>query len=148
MLSTHYGYVLRQNGLLYGTRFVWSRYLHLSLQILSNIPQLTVVGMKHSDERVALQAVEFWSTVCEEEVELAIELQEVRFYTHRRAGSPNLDIRLQNTVKSQRPNLNSLQRSLFPRLYLSFYFCLHDKKRTRMMMSGMCPCQLAPAWLC
>lgn len=39
--------------------------------------QLTVVGMKHTDERVALQAVEFWSTVCEEEVELAIEAQEV-----------------------------------------------------------------------
>ncbi|EAU87645.1 karyopherin Kap95 [Coprinopsis cinerea okayama7 len=37
---------------------------------------LTVVGMKHPDERVALQAVEFWSTVCEEEVELAIEAQE------------------------------------------------------------------------
>lgn len=33
--------------------------------------------MKHPDERVALQAVEFWSTVCEEEVELAIEAQEV-----------------------------------------------------------------------
>ncbi|KAF5376143.1 hypothetical protein D9615_007702 [Tricholomella constricta] len=30
---------------------------------------LTVVGMKHSDERVALQAVEFWSTVCEEEAQ-------------------------------------------------------------------------------
>ena len=34
--------------------------------------------MRHSDERVALQAVEFWSTVCEEEVDLAIEAQEVR----------------------------------------------------------------------
>lgn len=33
--------------------------------------------MKHSDERVALQAVEFWSTVCEEEVDLALEAQEV-----------------------------------------------------------------------
>lgn len=33
--------------------------------------------MKHADERVALQAVEFWSTVCEEEVDLAIEAQEV-----------------------------------------------------------------------
>jgi importin subunit beta-1 len=38
--------------------------------------------MKHSDERVALQAVEFWSTVCEEEIELAVELQEVRFQSH------------------------------------------------------------------
>ncbi|KAF7297087.1 Importin N-terminal domain-containing protein [Mycena indigotica] len=41
---------------------------------------LTVVGMKHADERVALQAVEFWSTVCEEEMDLAIEAQEAREY--------------------------------------------------------------------
>ncbi|KIK64912.1 hypothetical protein GYMLUDRAFT_240267 [Collybiopsis luxurians FD-317 M1] len=41
---------------------------------------LTVVGMKHPDERVALQAVEFWSTVCEEEVELALEAQEAQDY--------------------------------------------------------------------
>ncbi|CAG7851283.1 Importin subunit beta-1 {ECO:0000250/UniProtKB:Q06142} AltName: Full=Importin-95 {ECO:0000250/UniProtKB:Q06142}; AltName: Full=Karyopherin subunit beta-1 {ECO:0000250/UniProtKB:Q06142}; AltName: Full=Karyopherin-95 {ECO:0000250/UniProtKB:Q06142} [Serendipita indica DSM 11827] len=34
---------------------------------------LTVLGMNHPDERVALQAVEFWSTVCEEEIDLAIE---------------------------------------------------------------------------
>lgn len=33
--------------------------------------------MKHADERVALQAVEFWSTVCEEERELLYETQEV-----------------------------------------------------------------------
>jgi len=33
--------------------------------------------MNHPDERVALQAVEFWSTVCEEEIELAIEAAEV-----------------------------------------------------------------------
>ncbi|CAG8433275.1 4156_t:CDS:10 [Diversispora eburnea] len=40
---------------------------------------LTVLGMKHEDERVALQAVEFWSTVCDEELELmteAVEAQE------------------------------------------------------------------------
>ncbi|KAJ7750009.1 armadillo-type protein [Mycena olivaceomarginata] len=42
--------------------------------------QLTVVGMKHPDERVALQVVEFWSTVCEEEVHLAIEAQEAQEY--------------------------------------------------------------------
>ncbi|KAL0952370.1 hypothetical protein HGRIS_006648 [Hohenbuehelia grisea] len=41
---------------------------------------LTVAGMKHSDERVALQAVEFWSTVCEEEIELQIEAQEAQEY--------------------------------------------------------------------
>lgn len=41
---------------------------------------LTVMGMKHSDERVALQAVEFWTTVCEEETELAVEAQEAAEY--------------------------------------------------------------------
>jgi hypothetical protein len=35
------------------------------------------MGMKNTEEKVALQAVEFWSTVCEEEIELAVELQEV-----------------------------------------------------------------------
>lgn len=39
--------------------------------------QLTVLGMKHHEENIALQAVEFWSTVCEEEIELAIEAAEV-----------------------------------------------------------------------
>ncbi|RGB30737.1 armadillo-type protein [Rhizophagus diaphanus] len=37
---------------------------------------LTVLGMKNEDERVALQAVEFWSTVCDEEIELANEALE------------------------------------------------------------------------
>lgn len=33
--------------------------------------------MQNPEERVALQAVEFWSTVCEEEAELAAEAAEV-----------------------------------------------------------------------
>lgn len=37
---------------------------------------LTVLGMKHEDERVSLQAVEFWSTVCDEEIDVAMENQE------------------------------------------------------------------------
>ncbi|CAG8604106.1 16120_t:CDS:10 [Acaulospora morrowiae] len=39
---------------------------------------LTVLGMKHEDERVALQAVEFWSTVCDEELELMSEAAEAQ----------------------------------------------------------------------
>ncbi|KAI7885067.1 ARM repeat-containing protein [Lichtheimia hyalospora FSU 10163] len=31
---------------------------------------LTVAGMNHSEDKVALQAIEFWSTVCEEEISL------------------------------------------------------------------------------
>ena len=41
---------------------------------------LTVLGMKHTDEQVALQAVEFWSTVCEEEYQLMLEEYDVAFY--------------------------------------------------------------------
>ena len=41
--------------------------------------------MNHPDERVALQAVEFWSTVCEEEIELAIEAAEVSSFHLRPA---------------------------------------------------------------
>jgi len=37
--------------------------------------------MKHTDERVAMQAVEFWSTVCQEEVDLAIEAEEVSIHS-------------------------------------------------------------------
>ncbi|KDE02353.1 hypothetical protein MVLG_07086 [Microbotryum lychnidis-dioicae p1A1 Lamole] len=41
---------------------------------------LTVLGMKHADEQVALQAVEFWSTVCDEEIELALEAEDAAEY--------------------------------------------------------------------
>lgn len=37
--------------------------------------------MKHADESVALQAVEFWSTVCDEEIELALEAEEAAEYS-------------------------------------------------------------------
>lgn len=32
--------------------------------------QITVLGMKSENEPVAQQAIEFWSTVCEEEMDL------------------------------------------------------------------------------
>ncbi len=35
--------------------------------------QLTIMGMKHENEKVALQAVEFWSTVCDVELDLAAD---------------------------------------------------------------------------
>ncbi|KAI0092262.1 armadillo-type protein [Irpex rosettiformis] len=41
---------------------------------------LTVMGMKHSDEQIALQAIEFWSTVCETETEYAWEAAEAHEY--------------------------------------------------------------------
>ncbi|CAL1698079.1 unnamed protein product [Somion occarium] len=34
---------------------------------------LTVMGMKHSEEAIALQAIDFWSTVCDIEIEITYE---------------------------------------------------------------------------
>ena len=73
--------LLREDGILHGTGVVRGRFLSRLdhyLVMLLNGAQLTVLGMKHPEENVALQAVEFWSTVCEEEIELAIEAAEVR----------------------------------------------------------------------
>ncbi|KAJ2873682.1 karyopherin Kap95 [Coemansia aciculifera] len=39
---------------------------------------LTVTGMKHAEEKIALQAIEFWSTLCDEELELQIEEEEAQ----------------------------------------------------------------------
>jgi hypothetical protein len=36
--------------------------------------------MKSSIDEVALQGIEFWSTVCDEEVDLAIEAAEVKVF--------------------------------------------------------------------
>lgn len=41
---------------------------------------LTINGMKSEDDGVALQAIEFWSSVCEEECELRAIALEVTFY--------------------------------------------------------------------
>lgn len=51
-------------------------YDHMKLYMERALFGLTVLGMKHEDEQVALQAVEFWSTVCDEEIELALEADE------------------------------------------------------------------------
>ena len=37
---------------------------------------LTVIGMKNPNFDVATQAVEFWSSVCEEELDITAEIQE------------------------------------------------------------------------
>lgn len=55
-------------------------YTCLIVYLYSHVTQLTVLGMKHPEESISLQAVEFWSTVCEEEIELSIEAAEVRYF--------------------------------------------------------------------
>ncbi|KAJ1939038.1 karyopherin Kap95, partial [Linderina macrospora] len=39
---------------------------------------LTVIGMKSDVEKISLQAIEFWSTVCDEEIELSLEEAEMQ----------------------------------------------------------------------
>ncbi|RLV92154.1 Importin subunit beta-1 [Spathaspora sp. JA1] len=51
-------------------------YRHMSLYMEKALYGLTVSGMQSSDEKVACMAVEFWSTVCEEELEIALQRQE------------------------------------------------------------------------
>ena len=41
---------------------------------------LTIHGMRHNEQRIALQAIEFWSTVCDEEIDLAAEAEEALQY--------------------------------------------------------------------
>ena len=53
-----------------------SNYSYIKVQQSQSI-QLTIMGMRHPEEPVALQAIEFWSTVCDEEIELDIEASEV-----------------------------------------------------------------------
>ncbi len=51
--------------------------------------QLTIMGMRHNEEPVALQAIEFWATVCEEEIELTLDAEEVspKLRIHLTAGT-------------------------------------------------------------
>lgn len=54
--------------------------LHLSPPVqlcFSVLFQITIEAMKSDIDEVALQGIEFWSNVCDEEMDLAIEASEV-----------------------------------------------------------------------
>jgi importin subunit beta-1 len=51
-------------------------YAHMSVYMEKALYGLTVAGMQSEDERVACMAVEFWSTVCENEIDIALEKAE------------------------------------------------------------------------
>jgi len=53
-------------------------YEKMELYMQKALYGLTITGMKSDDEKVALQAVEFWSTVCDEEIALAVEIEEAQ----------------------------------------------------------------------
>ncbi|KAI8976845.1 armadillo-type protein [Pilobolus umbonatus] len=57
-------------------RIMQTYYDKMQLYMEKALFGLTVAGMNAEDERVALQAIEFWSTVCDEEMDLKEELLE------------------------------------------------------------------------
>lgn len=56
--------------------------------------QITIEAMKSDIDEVALQGIEFWSNVCDEEMDLAIEATEVSWVVEQ-----NLDGRTRTTLK-------------------------------------------------
>ncbi|ODV94611.1 hypothetical protein PACTADRAFT_50482 [Pachysolen tannophilus NRRL Y-2460] len=56
---------------------IMSLYYHyMSVYMERALYGLTVSGMQSQDEKVSCMAVEFWSTVCEEELEIALQKEE------------------------------------------------------------------------
>lgn len=52
-------------------------YAHMSLYMEKALYVLSVSGMQSEDQNVACMAIEFWSTICEEEFEIAYQLHEL-----------------------------------------------------------------------
>ena len=53
-------------------------YDYMTLYMQKALYGLTVLGMRHDNEKVVLQAIEFWSTICEIEYERKMAASEVR----------------------------------------------------------------------
>jgi importin subunit beta-1 len=51
-------------------------YDHMSLYMQKALYGLTVLGMRHDNDKVVLQAIEFWSTICEIEYERNLSISE------------------------------------------------------------------------
>lgn len=58
--------------------------------------------MKNKDDRVALQAIEFWSTVCDEEMDLKEEFLEVKKNRNAVKVSPELVLKKCRRINSVR----------------------------------------------
>ncbi|RCK56108.1 Importin subunit beta-1 [Candida viswanathii] len=65
-------------------------YRYMSLYMEKALYGLTISGMQSADEKVACMAVEFWSTVCEEELEIALQRQELGMDPLQAAQTPDL----------------------------------------------------------
>ena len=55
-------------------------YDYMTLYMQKALYGLTVLGMRHDNEKVVLQAIEFWSTICEIEYERKLANEDVINY--------------------------------------------------------------------
>lgn len=66
-------------------RIVQLYYNYMSVYMEKALYVLSILGMRNPDDRVACMAIEFWSTICEEEFELAFQIHE---YNERGEPTP------------------------------------------------------------
>lgn len=65
-------------------------------------------AMKSSHDEIALQGIEFWSNVCDEEYELQLLQQEVNIYLYENTRSYDLSYLGSRTKSSTRTNKSLL----------------------------------------
>ncbi|OBA20355.1 ARM repeat-containing protein [Metschnikowia bicuspidata var. bicuspidata NRRL YB-4993] len=58
-------------------RIVQLYYQHMSVYMEKALYALSIAGMQSTSDSVACMAIEFWSTICEEEFEIAFQLHEL-----------------------------------------------------------------------
>lgn len=73
-------------------RIIQLYYQHMSLYMEKALYVLSILGMKSPDDKVACMAIEFWSTICEEEFDIAYQLHEYG----ERGDSVNPDLQSYN----------------------------------------------------
>lgn len=69
-------------------RIVGLYYEYMSVYMEKALFNLTISGMQSNDEKVACMAVEFWSTVCEEELDITYRLQDIVYTGTQSVESP------------------------------------------------------------
>lgn len=102
--------------------------------------QLTFAGMNSQDEKVALQAIEFWSTVCEEEISIKEHLRDVSVMLHMlitQTLKPFLVCRLKSWMKSLTASYLASLIVLWATSCLFFCGFLQSRRRMSMKTNGM-----------
>ncbi|KAI6121011.1 hypothetical protein EV401DRAFT_1377963 [Pisolithus croceorrhizus] len=126
------------------TFYTWERILFMACVWFSGDYQSTnppswptVMGIKHSDERVAFRVIEFWSTSCEEEIE---------FCSHStRSTLPGFVDFVAQIRTSYILSFRLLIMAILPRAFSSLLDSSLVRKRMPIRMNEIYPCLLARA---